>query len=510
MRPDPQAAKRALDERQRQRATRARSVMARRHLIDFAQYVDAGFDPARHVRIIAEYLEAVQCRQIKRLMVFAPPRHGKSKLVSEMFPAWALGKDPGEQFMLTSHTQGLPDTFSKNVRNLINTDVYQGLFPDTRLSSDNATIQKWTLDGYTRPSMMTVGVGGSPTGQGARILVIDDPIGDYRDAESALQRENTYQWYGSTIYPRLEPDAAIILMMQRWHEDDLAGRLLRDMATADKWTVISMPALAESQEDRDQINALYGQPAGLPDPLKRELGVALWPKRYSIRALKAIQSVSPRSFDAKYQQRPRKATGSFFKDAWLPVVDAAPAGLRWVRYYDLAYSIKQTADNTATISAAMAPDGSIYLRKGRAGKMEAPDVSKLIKETMLAEPKVAHGIESAVQGGAAVQEVMRDPELANIGCRAIHVDTDKLVRATPVADRAEAGKVFFVRETYEDDVWIAEWKAELMEFPYGAHDDRVDAVSGCFAMLTGGSGWEDYAREQLERQQELAKGEGVE
>ena len=500
-----------LNERREFSQRRARRELARRHLIDFALYVDPMFEPARHLRKVAEYLEAIRSREIKRLMIFAPPRHGKSKLTSELFPAWSLGVDTGEQFMLASHTQSLSDTFSKNVRNMINADVYTEIFPATQLSADSATIQKWTLAGYTRPAMMSIGVGGSPTGQGARVLIIDDPIGDYRDAESAAQRESLYQWYTNTIYPRLEPGAAIILMMQRWHEDDLAGRLLRDQSSADRWEVVSMPAMAESQEDRDQINAVYGKPAGLPDPLNRAAGQALWPSRYSAQALAAIQKVSPRSFDAKYSQRPRAAKGTFFKEGWLQIVDSAPVGLRWVRYYDLAYSIKQTADNTATIGASMDSDGVIYLRKGRAGKMEAPDVSKLIKELMLAEPQAANGIESAVQGGAAVQEVMRDPDLVGIGCRAIHVDTDKMVRATPVADRAETGKVKFVRESYEDDAWISEWIGEMLEFPYGAHDDRVDAVSGCFAMLTGGSGWEDYAREQLERQNELANnGEGVE
>lgn len=431
-------------------------------------------------------------------MIFAPPRHGKSKLASELFPAWALGVDPSEQFMLASHTQSLSDTFSRNVRNMIGADRYAELFPATQLSSDSATIQKWSLAGYTRPSMMSVGVGGSPTGHGARILIIDDPVGDYKDAESAVQRENTYQWYTSTIYPRLEPDAAIILMMQRWHEDDLAGRLLRDQVGADRWEVISMPALAETQDERDQINAIYGQSAGWPDPLGRQPGEPLWPSRFNTKALSAIQKVSPRSFDAKYQQRPRKAKGSFFKDNWLQIANSAPAGLRWVRYYDLAYSIKQTADNTATIGAAMDDAGNIYLRKGRAGRMESPDVQRLIKEFMLSEPAATHGIEAAVQGGAAVQEVLRDKDLVRIACRPVHVDTDKQVRATPVQTRAETGKLYFVRETLDDDVWINEWVQEMLEFPYGAHDDRVDAVSGCFMLLTSGSGWADLARKKLQ------------
>lgn len=195
--------------------------------------------------MIAGKLEQVRRREIKRLMIFAPPRHGKSRITSEIFPAWALGVDPSEQFMVCSHTQNLADTFSRNVRNTIGMEQYASVFGSTRLSDDNATIQKWTLAGCTRPSMMAVGVGGSPTGHGAKVLVIDDPISNAEDAESVLAREATYRWYVDTIYPRLEPGAAIILMMQRWHEDDLAGRLLRDQDRGDRWEVVNLRALAE-------------------------------------------------------------------------------------------------------------------------------------------------------------------------------------------------------------------------------------------------------------------------
>lgn len=483
--PNAEQARATLEARTHQRAERARQALARRHLIDFAHYVDPVFRDAPHLQLIAERLEAARRRETKRLMIFAPPRHGKSHLVTELFPAWALGIDPGEQFIVASHGASLANTFSRNVRNTLVDARYVELFPDTHLSADQATIQQWTLDGLERPAMVALGVGAAPTGKGARVLIIDDPIGNADEAESALARENLYLWYTDTIYPRLEPDAVIILMMQRWHEKDLAGRLLADRARADGWEVIMLPAIAETQSERDAGNAQMGLPSGLPDPVGRQPGEALWSWRYPVEALRKIEAVSKRSFVAKYQQRPRPPEGSLFKRAWLKTVPVAsvPQNLRWVRYWDLAYSIKQSADNTASISGALGPDGTLYLRRGMAGKWESPVVRRKIGDTMRAEPGVQHGIESAVHGGATVQDMRRDPSLVAAAFRPVHVDTDKVSRATPVADRAEGGKVLFVREGPADDFWIEDWIDEMCAFPYGEHDDRVDAASGVALML---------------------------
>lgn len=418
-------------------------------------------------------------------MIFAPPRHGKSKLVSELFPAWALGADPSEQFIVTSRNVDLANTFSRNVRNMIKLDAYAEVFPGVHLSDDSSAIEKWTLRGFTRPAMLTAGVGGAPTGQGAKILIVDDPIGNVQQAESAVDRENTYKWYTDTIYPRLEPHGAIVLMMQRWHEDDLAGRLLRDQSKADQWAVVALPALAETQAERDQMaREVYRSAEGQPDPLGRAPGAALWPARFDVADLQRVERVSPRQFAAKYQQRPRPAEGSKFKRAWLTRrADAAPPGLRWVRYYDLAYSLKQSADYSASVAAAMDDAGTIYLCRGWFGRMETPDIRKRIKETMLSEPRTIHGVEAALHGAAVVQDLMRDPDLVGISLRAVHVDGDKAVRATPLADRAEAGKLVFVRESPLDDAWIDAWVDEMCSFPFGDHDDKVDAASGCFPML---------------------------
>lgn len=457
----------------------AQLELARRDLLRFAILIEPTYQRVRHLELTAQYLERAQRREIKRLMIFEPPRHGKSKLVSEMFPAWVLGKDPSEQFMICTHTQQLSDTFSRNVRNVIGMDEYQALFPQTQVSADNATVQRWTLDKFTRPAMLSLGIGGSPVGQGAKFLIVDDPIGDASEAESQLQRDRLYQWYTDTIYPRLEPQAVIILMMQRWHEDDLAGRLLKEQIRGEKWTVLDLPALALEN-----------------DPLGRAPGEPLWSDRFGVDDLLRIKQVNPRSFEAKYQQRPRPAEGALFKRNWLRIVDAAPADLKWVRYYDLAYSQRQQADNTATIAGALGSDGTLYLRRGRAGKLESPDQRKLIKAIMLDERETRHGIEKAIHGGPLVQDLMRDPELMGVSFAAVDVSLNiadrKYVLARPVADRAETGKVAFVRESVNDDGWINDWIDELCAFPYGEHDDRVDAVSGVNAMASQSNAAENY------------------
>lgn len=460
--------------------------------MDFVGLVDASYEPAAHLVHIAEWLERVERGEVKRLMIFAPPRHGKSKLTSELWPAWCLGRDPSQQFMVTSHTAELAYTFSRNVRNMIEMETYGNLFPLTQLSADNAAVQRWTLAGRTRPAMLAVGVGGSPTGQGARVIIIDDPIGKAEEADSMAARESVYTWYTDTIRPRLEPGGAVICMMQRWHEDDLAGRLLNDAKRkGERWDVVTLPAIAEAA-----------------DPLGRAVGEPLWPARWPRVELDAIRGVSERSWLAKYQQQPRPAEGSIFKKAWLRMADAAPAGLRWVRYYDLAYSLKQQADNTATIAGAFGDDGTLYLRRGRAGKMESPDARRMAMELMLDERDTRHGVEAKAHGAPMVQELMREKLLVNIALRAVDVHTDKIARAQPVADRAEMGKLAFVRETVNDDAWIADWIEEMSAFPFAAHDDRVDAVSGVFAMMSSGTpGWVQHASaklEEMERTQDAA------
>ncbi len=240
----------------------------------------------------------------------------------------------------------------------------------------------------------------------------------------------------------------------RWHEDDLAGRLLNEAKQGgDQWEVIELPAID----------------AG---------GNALWPEKYDASRLTQIrQTIGSRNWTALYQQRPTLEEGAMFKRAWFTVVDEAPWKLRWTRYWDLAASTKTSADFTVSASIAIDDDGTLWIRDVIRGRWEWPDARKVMKDTMLAETgNTSHVVEEALHGIAALQELRRDPQLHGIPLYGYRVDKDKVTRAMPWAARAEAGKVRLVRGE-----WVNAFLDEVCAFPLAAHDDQVDAVSGAVA-----------------------------
>lgn len=470
---------------------------ARTSLADFVQYTKPDYEMSWHHRLLCGFIDRMIAGEFNRGMVFMPPQHGKSELVSRRLPAYLFGRNPDERVIATSYSADLSSRMNRDVQRVISDPLYGALFPETSLYGKN--IRSVADGSYLRNSDIfeivgkkgvyrSAGIGGGITGMGFSWGIIDDPIKNDEEASSAIVRDAIWEWYTGTFYTRRSGDARILITLTRWHEDDLAGRLLRLAESdpeADQWRVLKLKATKEGETYPGD---------------ERKPGEALWPTRYNEQNLRATRiNLGPRKWEALYQQEPRPSEGALFKRAWLGrTVDAVPAGLKWARYWDMAYSQKQTADNTATISGALGSDGTIYLRRGMARKLESPDARALIKTTMLAERDSEHGVESAIHGGAIVQDLQRDAELVSIAFKAIEVDKDKLVRATPVADRAEMGKLVFVRETVGDDAWIADWVEEMCAFPYGKHDDRVDAISGVFAMLTTkGAGWADYAKSQL-------------
>jgi len=230
---------------------------------------------------------AVERGEIKRLMIFVPPRHGKSELASIDFPAWYLGKHPEKEIITSSYSAELAQDFGYKTRNLVDTQEYSELF-DTHLMEDSKSKAKWLTNdkgGYT-----AVGVGGAVTGRGANIFIIDDPLKNRQEAESETTRKMVYDWYTSTAYTRLEKDGAVILIMTRWHKYDLAGMLLKKMEDdpdSEQWTVIKFPALAIKDEEF------------------RKQGEPLWPDKYNFAALSKMKTtVGNYDWSALYQQEP--------------------------------------------------------------------------------------------------------------------------------------------------------------------------------------------------------------
>jgi predicted phage terminase large subunit-like protein len=492
------------DVREVARRELARRELARRRLMDFTTYTFAQYQVARHNQLLAEYLEQVElyvttrgCDGIGRLMVFMPPRHGKSELVSVRFPAWFLGRNPDSRVILSSCTGDLAMNFGRQVRNIVVDAPFRAVFGDkssaaepVALSDDSRSASVWDFAGR-RGGMVAAGVGAAIIGRGAHLAIIDDPLRNRQDAESQIVRDRIDEWYKSTLYTRLEDGAAIVLMHQRWHEDDLAGRLLKRQVLedgADQWVVLNLPALAEEWaggvEAADVIEACKSGWWRSVDPLGRQPGDPLWPGKYPLDALASIRTnIGGYEWDALYQQRPRRLEGAIIKAHLIKVIatEEIPAGLRVARYWDLAVSGKERADYIAGCKVGRDKGGRLYILDVAHFPGPWADArSKMIGVMLRDEASVEQGIEVSGQQGGYFQELQRDDQLQGRTLRAVNPRDvgNKEVRAQVWASRIEDGLVYMVRAPW-NDAFIA----EALAFPRGAYDDQVDGVSGAVQML---------------------------
>lgn len=485
----------------------ARRELSRRHSGDYAAYAFRGWQQADHHSLLADYLEQVElyvasCGQqgIGRLMVFIPPRHGKSLNVSVLFPPWFLGRNPDKRVIVSSYNGALAASFSRQARNTVIDTPFQVVFGElsssnepVKISDDSRSVEAWNLDGY-QGGMVAAGVGGGITGRGAHLLIIDDPVRDRLEAESAAMREQVWSWYTSTAYTRLEEGGAVIVMMTRWHEDDLAGRLLKAMIEvegADQWTVLCLPAIAEewaaAVEPERVIDALKGGWWKGVDPLGRAPGEALWPDKYPLQELARIRAnIGGYEWDALYQQRPRCVEGALIKATKIQVIDEheLPDGLIRARYWDLAVSGKRRADYIAGALGGKDKQGRFYILDMTRLRGPWADARPRMVQQMLADvPGIVQGIEVSGQQGGYYQELQRDHLLQERAIRPIdpHRVGDKVVRANLWASRIEDGLIYMLRGPWNDA-----FVQEALSFPRGQHDDQVDAVSGAWQMLSIG------------------------
>ena len=286
-----------------------------------------------HINLLNEKLQQIAFGNSKRLMVFLPPRHGKSMLVSHYFPAWYLGMFPDKRVILTAYEADFAATWGRKARDVLN--EYGKPFYGIEVNDKSSAANRWDIKGHSG-GMITAGVGGPITGKGADILIIDDPVKNAEEANSATYRNKIWEWYKSTAYTRLEPDGSIILIMTRWHEDDLAGRILHqiDEGKGEKWEIINLPAIAEDH-----------------DILDRKVGEPLWPRRYDLKKLLDIKyNTGSYWWSAMYQQRPQPPEGGLLKRSWIkyyqPYEIPDLEELDIYQGWDLAISTKETADYT--------------------------------------------------------------------------------------------------------------------------------------------------------------------
>ena len=432
---------------------------AHSRLLAYAAYQWPGYRASRHHRLIARHLEAVERGDVTRLMIFMPPRAGKSMLVSEFFPAWYLGRNPGHNVIAATYAQELADDFGRKVRNQIGGDAFRHVFPGCGLAGDSQSAKRFHVtqsDGQPPGTYFATGIGGPLTGRGGHLILLDDLTKNREEAESDTVRQRNKDWYTSTAYTRLMPDGRIVLVMTRWHQDDVAGWLLREQPH-ENWTVLNLPAIAESD-----------------DVIGRKAGEALWPEAFPLEALAKIkESIGSRDWSALYQQRPTPAEGGVFKLGWFPRYDAPlPAYRRVVQSWDTAYKPGEENDPSACLTFGEHDNGYDLLH-ALAERMEYPDLKSRVARHAADWNADAVLIEDKASGQSLIQDLRRETQLPVIPVKVHAGSGNKTTRAMAVSPGCEAGRVRLPRHA----AWLADFETELMNFPNGAHDDQVDALS---------------------------------
>jgi len=456
----------------------------REHLIDFTEYTLHKYyaDPFHYM--VAEALERVERGETKRLMIFAPPRHGKSELSTRRFPAWYMGRNPDRNVISASYNGDFATTFGREVRGIVKSDQYKRLFTSVGIKSDNRAADEWELE--TGGKYFAVGVGTGTTGKGAHLFLIDDPIKDRKEVKSAGFRNDQWDWYRDVVYTRLEEDAAIVLTLTRWHYDDLAGRLI-DMMDDGKgipWEILVLPAIPEVKwaTDEDGIKRMILNEDGtVPgDPLDRKPKDPLAPNRFSYESLMdRAEVLGERSFSALYQQRPMADDGGMFRAEWFEAPSEIPPRRVRVRAWDLAAS----ADGDWTVGVLMSkdPQGIFYIENVIRFRGTPLDVEKKIFETARNDGRSVTIVlpqDPGQAGKSQAQSFIR--RLAGYIVKTYRPTGSKETRAAAFAAQAEGRNVKMVKGSWNDC-----FTDELETFPLGVHDDQVDAASDAFNELLG-------------------------
>lgn len=484
-----------------------RREKARRHFLDFCGYVDKRYPAeAAHLKLLAEKLEQVAeyvlsggQRGISRLMVFMPPRYWKSNTCSQKFPAWLLGRDPEKRIILASYGADLATEHSGKVRDLIEGERYRNVFGDrssmelpVEINQDKRSAQAWALQGHNG-GMVSAGVGGALVGKGGHILILDDPTKNREEAASESNRKKVVTWYRSTFYTRQEDHAAIIVIMTRWDQEDIAGVLLADSVMepeADQWEVIFLPAIALEQgeypqtEEQIRENLLRGVYIPAADQLGRVPGQPLWPEKHSADQLRKIAAnIEDFEFVSQYQQMPRLAIGGFFDDGDWQYVEKVPDGLRWYAYMDLALGESETSDFNVTGAVALHGE-NLYIRDVYQER-ELENFLAEVRTRMLSEHErgTVWGVEDVAFQKLVFREFMKDRALVTTEILPVIPRGDKVERARAWRRRAKARRVFLAR-----GAWNKSFVRQAASFPKGRHDDMIDFVSGCVQMMAEDAG----------------------
>lgn len=495
--------------------------LARRSLLHYILRFNADYLPGWFhedlCRRLERFLEDVRAGKEPRLMLWVPPRHGKSRTTSEEFPTWALGKYPDMEFITCSYGVTLPLDFSRKVRARMREEEYLNIFEKTRIDPEHQNVEGWTTTegGGYRPA----GVGGGITGKGADILLIDDPFKDAEEADSDTVRQSVWDWWGSTAYTRLSPNSGVLIIQTRWHDDDLSGRLIEQMrgamkevaetceimkaagetaeaieayrldeeATIDKWEVISYPAIAVC----DEYLLASGKVVDKPEPGARKLrakGEALHPARYSLAKLrKKKRTLQPRHWSALFQQNPVPDEGEFFTKS---MIHYAPTPdwrtLPIIISGDTAVGLDEVHDFTVLGVGCLTADDKLHLIKVVRDRMDTFEIVEAIlnlyAEFKCTTQSVTVGIERGPLYLAlwpVLERRMKERKLYPPFDEELKPVHDKMIRARPLQGRMRQGMFCLP----PNQPWTEPVEHELLRFPGGVNRDCVDMLAWMARML---------------------------
>ena len=438
---------------------------AQTSVTDFARMVYPGFKEGPHHRKLAKIFKDVADGVKKRVIINIAPRMGKSEFSSYLFPAWFLGQYPDKKIIMATHTAGLSEDFGRRVRNLLDDEDYQKIFPKTVVADDQKAAGKWSTSAGGQ--YYAVGVGGALAGRGADLFVIDDPHSEQDiKANSRATFDNAWSWFQTGPLQRLMPNGAILVIMTRWSLVDLTGRLLNYQMKnpdADKWEIVELPAILPS-------------------------GKSLWPEQWPIEQLEQKKAaMDSRYWNAQYMQQPTLDSAAFIKRThwrvWEP--EDPPRCEFIIQSWDTAHEAKTTADYTACTTWGIwynEEEGdrpSIILLDAFKSRMEFPELKEVALKQYTEWQPDAFLVEKKAAGAPLIQELRR---------MGIPVDeftpsrgNDKIARVNAVSDLFASGIVWA-----PDRRWAKEVIEEIVAFPVGEHDDYVDTMTQALLRFRNG------------------------
>lgn len=488
----------SLRNRQTLEAYKRRAIAeARESLMGFTLYTNPLYETGWFNELLSaeldHFLEEVEAGNMPRLMIFAPPRSGKSEKASRRFPAYVLGKHPDWNVIACSYSSDLANRMSRDTQRIVGSKKYADVFPDIALPSGRTgaggairTAELWEVVNARGElhggSYRAAGVNGGITGQGMNIGIIDDPAKDYKTASSPTYQEAVIDWYDTTFFTRADPKInGIIIILTRWHQDDLAGQLLK-MAEAggEQWRVVSFPMEAEKEEVHELNGKTY---------LLRKPGEILFPERMPQEFVDKAKQRGSLVWNALYQQRPTAKGGGLIKSEWFGEYRELPVMKFRAVYGDTAQKTKEANDFSVFEHWGLGVDGYMYLIDMIRGKWEADELKRRAvafwsKCKMLRNGPLRHmAIEDKASGTGLIQSIRKD---ALCPVKAIQRDKDKYTRLMDTQGYIESGYIKLPANADFINDFLVEMEAINPDF--STHDDQLDPMMDAITEMKGKAG----------------------